>query len=119
MLRHREFILARDQTASLTGSDLVNDGYTGVIVFLYVNSASADNVTVTVQGKATVGDAYYDILASAAVSAPGLTVLHIHPAIAPVANESEDLPLPPTWRINAAVGGGGSIDYDVGYAYIP
>ncbi len=117
--RHREFALVLGATGAYTGSDLVNDGYRGVQVFLNINAISTSSVTITIEGKSPVGtDEYYTILESAAISATGLTVLTIYPTKPDNANVDEQDVLPVTWRITAAVGGG-TQTYDIGYVYLP
>lgn len=121
-LRHREFALVTGApSANYTGSDLVNDGYTGVLVFLNINTIAAGNITVDIEGKSPVGtNEYYTILTSAAITATGLTVLSIHPAILAAANLAAQAPIPATWRIRATIGGAaGAKDFDIGYVYIP
>jgi hypothetical protein len=118
-MAHREFSLVRGATEAYTGSDLMNDGYTGVLVFLNIDAIDESTVTVTIEGKSPVGtDEYYEILVSAAIASEGLTVLTVHPSVPSETNLAERLPLPVTWRITVAVGGG-TQTYDVGYDYIP
>lgn len=119
--RHREFALVLGADGNYTGSDLVNDGYLGVMVFLNINTIAAGNLTVTVEGKSPVGtDEYYTILDSAAITATGLTVLTIHPSVPSAANVDEQHALPVTWRITVAEGGtAGAKNYDIGYVYLP
>lgn len=122
--KHNEFDLVRGETGDITGSDLQNDGYRGVIVFLDVTSVggTSPELTVTIQGRSPTGS-YYDILVGATVTATGLaTPLIVYPSVAAVANEKEDQPLPPRWRINVdtdATTGDETYDYDVAYAYVP
>lgn len=115
--KHNEYDLVKGATAAVTGSDLQNDGYRGVIVFVDATT-NGQNITVTIQGRSPTGE-YYDILVSAVEVGTGLaTPLIVYPGVAAVANEKADQPLPPRWRINVAVGTG-SYDYDVAYAYVP
>lgn len=117
-LRGNEVILAQGQTGNLTGSDLVNDGFQGVVVFTNINTATAATITVTISGKSPVGtDEYYTILTSAAYSTTGLNVIEIHPALTEAANVKASNCLPPTWRITVAITG--TVDYDIAFAYIP
>lgn len=117
--RRLEFELVANSTAAFTGSDLYNDGYRGIKVFIVVNSVSGGNVTVTLEEKAPVADVdvYNTILASSSLTTTGLTVLEVYPGVTEVANLSESTTLPPTWRITTAAGA--TIDYSISYAYIP
>lgn len=118
--RTNEFVVVDGATGAFTSSDMQNLGYRGVLVFINVESVSVDSITVTVEGKSNVGsDEYYTILTSAAIGSAGLTVLEIYPGIAETANVSVNTVMPANWRITAAVGGGGSYDYDIGFVYIP
>lgn len=126
-LRINEYNLISGATADVTGSDLINLGYGGVLVFVNINtitgsSGTAESVTVTVEGKSPVGtNEYYTIIASSALVVTGLVVLEIYPGIAETANLSTNTVLPARWRISADVTTDGDqvYDYDLGYSYIP
>ena len=66
----------------------------------------------TIQGKDAAGT-YYDILASAAVTAISTTVLRVYPGLVAVANGAISFPLPKTWRVEAVAADADSITYSV------
>ena len=79
----------------------------GIILFINVSAitGTSPTLTVTLQGRDGVSGAFYTILASAALSATGLTVLRVFPGIAAVANVSASDIIPPTCRISTAIAG--------------
>ena len=113
------FPYARNATASLAGTDLVNDGFRGVKVFINVNSVSGGNVTVNIQQKAPLADSdtYSTILSSASLTSTGLTVLTVYPGVTATANVSVSDVLPTTWRITSTAAA--TIDYSISFCYIP
>lgn len=94
--------------ASADGADIETGGAQGVILFVDVTAISGTSpaVTFTVQGKTAQG-AYYDILSSSSITAPGKAVLRVHPSLAPAANAKEADLLPDIIRVTAAVSGTG------------
>lgn len=115
----REFIVHEGASGSFDSSDFINDFMRGVLVFLNVESVGAETITVTIQGKSPVGtDEYYTILASAAITDPGLTVLAVYPGITAAANASVSAVLPATWRISVTVSAA-TPDFDIAFVYVP
>ena len=92
--------------AGVTSSDIGLQA-NGLIIYVHVSAitGTSPTLTVTVQGKSPVSGQYYTILASAAITTTGLTVLRIHPALTAAANlTAADMP-PPTLRVMTAIGG--------------
>lgn len=84
---------------------------------MYINVTAVTDtpsVVFTVEGKDPVSGVYTTILASAAVTGTGMTVLCVYPGCAAVANAMADAPLPRTWRVTATHGDVDSITYSVG-----
>lgn len=94
-------------TAGANGEDLPNPCFRGVKVVVDITSltGTAPTLTVTIQGKDEVSGKYYTLLASAALSAAGTTVLTVFPGLTAVANSKADDVLPSTWRIITTSGG--------------
>ncbi len=113
------FPLLNNQTASVNGSDLVNDGFRGVKVFINVNSVSGGNVTVNIEQKAPASDAaaYDNILSSASLTSTGLTVLTVYPGVTAAANVAVSDVLPTIWRVTTTAAA--TIDYTISFCYIP
>lgn len=127
-LRANEYMVVEGQgAADVTGSDNVNPGFLGVLVFININtitgsSGTAESVTVTIEGLSPVGtDEYYTILASAVLTATGLTVLRVYPGLVAAANLTVNDVLPASWRVSSDVttDGDQAYDVDIGFVYIP
>lgn len=103
---------ARTATASAT---LVTDSMHGLF-FINVTAVTATpSVTFTIAGISPVGDVAYTILASAAITATGLTVLRVSPHLTAAANTiAKDL-LPSAVKVTATHGDADSITYSVSY----
>lgn len=94
-------------SAGVTGID--GDGYEHKGILLYINisaiSGTSPTLTVTLKGKSPVSGAEYTILASAALSAPGLTVMKVYPGLTAAANLAANDILPAIWRVDSVIGG--------------
>lgn len=104
-------------SAGTTSADQTN--YNGVCAVVPVNisaiSGTGPTLTVTVQGKDSVSGNYYTLLASAALTTTGETVLTVCPGATVAANTAASAPLPRTWRISTVIAGTGpSVTYTVG-----
>jgi len=101
-------------TTNSNSADTVNYRARGAKVFIATGSfgSGASGIVVTIQGKDPVSGNYYDILASAAVSANGFQpVLTVYPGLAAIANQVVSDVIPKTWRVKytaANWGTGGS-----------
>jgi hypothetical protein len=94
-------------TAGVNSPDYYNNTHRGIKIVVNITaiSGTTPTLTVTLQGKDPASGAYYTILASAALSATGTTVLTVYPALPATANQSANDVLPPTFRIITAIGG--------------
>ena len=83
------------------GADIDNPSGKAAHVFIDVTSitGTTPSVTFTVQGKDPVSGKYYAILASAAISANGTTVLKIGPGLTAAANSVANDVMPRKFRI--------------------
>lgn len=77
------------------------------------------SVVFTVQGYSPLGDDYYTILASAAVTGTGTTVLRVFPGATAAANTVANDQLPAMWRVNAVHADADSITYSVNAILLP
>jgi uncharacterized hydantoinase/oxoprolinase family protein len=110
------------RTATVNSADKWNHSHRGIRLIIDVTAVTATpSVVFTLQGKNTLpGSAdYYTVLASAAVTATGETVMTVYPGITVAANVSASTVLPPLWRVNAAHGDADSITYSCRYELIP
>lgn len=83
--------------------DLTNTNGRGVSVLVNLTTMTAASVVVTLQGKDIASGTYYTLLASAAKTATGATLLTVYPGAPATANVSANAPLPKTWRVSVAV----------------
>lgn len=103
------------RTATANGDDQKNFNYCGAHIIIDVTAASdTPSVVFTVQGKDPVGGKYYTILASAAITGIGTTVLRVFPDATASANVAANDYLPLTWRVIATHADTDSITYSVG-----
>lgn len=102
------------RTASENSADLSNPYARGAVIVIDVTAVTATpSVVFTVKGKSALGSDYYTILASAAITATGQTVLRIYPGLTAAANVTASDVLPATWRVEAVHGDTDSITYSV------
>lgn len=94
-------------SASGNSADKTLIGARGVKVVIDVTAITGTTPTlvVDVQGKDTASGQYYTALASASITATGVTVLTVYPGVAATSNESASDHLPATWRISYTIGG--------------
>lgn len=94
-------------TASANGNDIENLGSTGahVVIDITAISGTSPTATFTVEGKDEVSGKYYTILASAALTAVGTTVLKIYPGLTAAANSVANDIIPRVFRVTATLGG--------------
>ena len=77
----------------------------GLLLFIDITAVGGTpTLTVTLQGKSPTG-VYYTILASAALSATGLTVLKVYPALTAAANAAANDVIPEVYRVSAVIAG--------------
>lgn len=113
---------ARTATTSsrdIKNSDFKNSSGTGAVVVIDCTADPASaSVTFTVEGKDPTSGKYYTILASAAITGTGTTVLRIHPDLTAAANTVAKDMLPAVWRVTATASNGDSLTYSVGASMV-
>lgn len=118
MLKLKPFESAA-RTATTNSGDLDNGQHRGLHVVIDVTAVSATpSVVFTIQGKDEVSGAYYTLLASAAITGTGTTVLRVYPGLTASANLVANDVLPKTWRVLATHADSDSITYSVGACLI-
>jgi len=107
------------RTTSVNSPDIRNDRGTGLILVIDATAASATpSVVFTIEGKDPVSNKYYTILASAAITGTGTTVLRVHPDLTAAPNVVAKDMLPATWRVTATASDADSLTYSVGASMI-
>lgn len=102
------------RTATENSSVFTNEGYRGLHVVIDCTASSATpSVVFTIQGYSSLGDDYYTLLASAAITGTGTTVLKVYPGLTAAANTVASDVLPPQWRVIATHADADSITYSV------
>ena len=102
------------RTATEASTTFANLGFRGLdLVIDCTASADTPSVVFTIQGYSPLGDDYYTILASAAVTGAATTVLRVYPGLTIAANLVANFVLPALWRVNATHADGDSITYSV------
>lgn len=100
--------LAAQGTGTVNSADQLNINGRGVMVVVNITVITAGSLTVTIQGKDIASGVYYTLLASAALTTTGTTLLTVYPSgVSPAVGGSNSLlPLPRTWRISSVVATG-------------
>lgn len=109
------------RTASVDSDTFTNDLHARGLVLVIDATASAatPSVVFTIQGYSSLGNDYYTILASAAITGTGTTVLRVYPGLTAAANTVASDVLPTRWRVSAAAGDADSLTYSVQALLIP
>lgn len=94
-------------SAGANGADQLNLNARGLklVIDITAITGTTPTLTVTIQGKDPVSGKYFTILASAALSATGTTVLTVYPGLTASANVTANDVLPRDWRVITAIAG--------------
>jgi hypothetical protein len=103
---------ARTATSSVTMS---TQCLGGVFIINVTASAATPSVVFTIAGVDPASDTAYTILASAAITGAGTTVLRIHPSLTAAANTIAKDVLPQALKVTATHADADSITYSVGF----
>lgn len=103
------------RTASPDTQELEVAGYRSIHLVVDATAATGSpSVVVTILGVDRVSGKTYTLLASAAITGTGTTILKVGPGLPVSANASANDALPPVIRIAPVHTGGDSITYSVG-----
>lgn len=93
--------------ANVSGADQSNHFNSGIVVVVDITaiSGAGASLVITIEGKDPVSGKYYTILASAALTATGTTVLRVYPTLTAAANLTINSILPKTYRVRATIAG--------------
>lgn len=94
----------------------INDARKGchVTVDITVNAGAAGSITATIEGQDPASLKWYTILASAALTAVGTTVLRVYPGLVAAANLVANDIIPRAWRVNVVANNANPVTYSVG-----
>lgn len=76
-----------------------------VVVDITAITGTSPTLTVTIEGYDRASGQYYSLLASAALSATGVTELLVYPGVGVTANVSASATVPQLWRVAYTIGG--------------
>lgn len=108
------------RTATENSAVFHSDGNRGVhLVIDATAAADTPSVVFTLQGYSGLGDDYYTLLASAAITGTGTTVLRVFPGSTVTANLAANDTMPPRWRVIATHADTDSITYSVTANLLP
>lgn len=104
------------RTANPTVDTFRTSGDTdGLVVVINVTAASATpSIVATIKGVDPVSGATWDILASAAITGTGTTVLRVHPQLTAAANTIAKDVVPSYWTVAVVHADADSITYSIG-----
>ena len=85
----------------------------GCVVVIDVTAASSPSVVFTLQGRDAFSQKYWTIVASAAITGTGTTILRAYPGLTAAANLTVSDILPYYWAVDATHTGSNSATYTV------
>lgn len=97
--------LTAQAAGTVNSADQTNYNGRGVVVGINVTVATAETLTINIQGKDAASGVYYTLLSSTALAITGFTALTLYPGATTTANVSISGVLPRTWRVQAVVTG--------------
>jgi hypothetical protein len=105
-------------TTTQTSSDFYADNFKGITVILDVTAAGTSSLTLSIQGKDSVSNKYFTLLAGIAITANGTSVYTIYPGITPAAGAATGAAassiLPATFRVVVTATNANPATYTVG-----
>lgn len=114
---HKEFQEIFPSAArTATSTNTIACGSLGGLFFINVTAITASpSVVFTIKGHEPISNTTYDILASAAITGTGLTVLRVHPDLTGAANTIAKDILPGAISVTATHADTDSITYSMGF----
>ena len=121
MAEHRTVFASAARTATVTSDDIVAPREArGLRVVIDVTAVTATpSVVFTIRAKDPASGKYVTLLASAAITAVGTTVLVVYPGTTAAANAVANLPLGSIVSVLATHADADSITYSVGIDFLP
>lgn len=118
--RDQRLLESQVRTATNSTTNQLNDFMSGIHVVLDVtiNAGTAASIVLKIQGFDVASGKYYDLLASAAVTAVGTTIYKVFPSAPVTTNVSANDILPYKWRVLVTHADANPITYSVGASLI-
>jgi hypothetical protein len=113
--KESKVVLASAARTATNEATMVTGCIGGVFVIDVTAVAATPSVVFTVSGVDPASNKAYTILASAAITGTGTTVLRIHPSLTAAANTIAKDMLPQALKITATHADADSITYSVGF----
>lgn len=108
------------RTATVTGDPQTSLLHRGLHLIIDVTAVTlTPSVVFTIQAQDPASGQWYTVLASAAITATGTTVLKVYPGITAAANLAASDVLPHVWRLLATHADADSITYSCGVNLLP
>jgi hypothetical protein len=102
------------RTGSVNSGDQTNFNNTRIKVVIDITAlAGSPSLTFTIKGKSALSGKYFTLLASAALTGVGTTVLTVAPGATVTANVSINDFVPRLWRVEVVAGTADSVTYSV------
>ena len=112
--RSYEVFASAARTATVSSSKFEGSGAQTLTVAIDATAVAATpSVVFTIERYNPIADDWTAVLASAAVTAVGNTVLVVDPSITVVANATASTSVPFTWRVTATAGDADALTYSV------
>ena len=114
MKEHQTVFASAARTATSTAS-IATRSLGGLFIINVTAASATPSVVFTIKGVCPISSATYDILASAAITGTGTTVLRVHPSLTAAANTIAKDILPSALLVTATHADADSITYSVSF----
>ena len=112
--RSHEVFASAARTVTVSSPKFDSPGARTLTVAIDMTAVSGTGSNVyTIERYNPIGDDWTTVLASAAITATGNTVLVVDPAVTVVANTTASTSVPFTWRVTVTAGTADSMTYSV------
>lgn len=108
-------IFASAARTATTSATIITGSCAGLFFINVTATSATPSVVFTIDGQDPISGAAYNILTSAAITATGLTVLRVHPALSAAANTIAKDMLPAAVKVTATHADSDSITYSVSF----
>lgn len=96
-----------------------SNGRKGMLLTIDITAGTSLSITVTIVGIDPVSGKTYTILASAALTGVGTTILKVYPGLTAAGNLVANDIIPAAWKVTVAHGNSNAATYKIGAQLIP